>query len=98
MLARITNYNIRSRFPTCCGDIVLPRRQPRLDDFDPRIVEELKKIPMIQVEVLGKPFSKMKINELRAEAKKAGIERAFFLKKEELIKRLEESHGKHTIS
>jgi hypothetical protein len=96
MLVRITNHSSRETFPTHVGPIFFRRGRPETRDVSQRLVDDLKKYAQMHIEILKKPadFSKLKINELRATAKKAGIERVSFMKKDELIKRLEESNGK----
>jgi hypothetical protein len=100
MLVRITNHNSRETFPTHAGPIYFRRGKPEVRDISQRLIDDLKRYAKMHIEVLERPvdFSKIKINDLRAAARKAGVERVSFLKKEELIKQLEESHGKHTVS
>lgn len=103
MLARVTNYNIRDRFPTRGGNILLRRGLPYTYDFDPRTIEDLRKYPLIKVEVLEKPkpktdYAALKAKDLRRMAAESGIKGANSLKKAELIRLLEEKNGKHAIS
>ncbi len=97
MLARITNYSYRQVFPTCIGNIRLPRQRPVTDEFDLQALKELSEFEHVHVEVLGGKelapqvdYAGFRINELRSMAARAGVKRAFRMTKAELIKTLEE--------
>lgn len=99
MKAQVVNYGRPMPFNTRAGNIRVPRMRPFIV-HDPRIVEDLRKYPYIKIRILegalGKPlidYSSYRINELRNIAAGLGIEGSFFMKKPELIKRLEESNG-----
>jgi len=100
MLARAINYGRSRAFPTCLGNIFLPHNTP-IDIPDARAARELQAHPLVHVMVVeGELDSEKEIDysgypiwELRSIAARRGIARSFFLTKEELIKKLEESHG-----
>jgi len=96
MRARITNYSYRNVFPTCLGNLFIPRgKEIELDDT--RVIKEMKRFPQVEIKVLeNEPmvrYSIYSINELRSIAARAGIRGSFFKSKKELIKLLEEKDG-----
>ena len=97
MLARIINNGHRRVYPTCIGDLRIPKCQEYTLN-DRKAIQELQAYPDLCVEIIedeSSPpvdFSKYPINQLRNIATKAGIKKAFFLKKVDLIKFLEETH------
>ena len=98
MLARILNNGHRAVYPTCIGDLRIPKGQ-YYELHDKKAIEELQEYPDLMVEVLEKDatitalnFSLYPVNHLRNMASKIGIERTFFMKKVDLIKLLEEQY------
>ena len=96
MRARITNYSYRNVFPTCLGNLFIPRgKQIELDNA--QAIKELKRFPQVEIEVIeNEPmvdYSVYSINELRSIAARAGVKDSFFKSKKELIKLLEEKDG-----
>jgi len=96
MRARITNYSYRNVFPTCLGNLFIPRgKQIELDNA--QAIMELKRFPQVEIEVIeNEPmvdYSVYSINELRSIAARAGVKDSFFKSKKELIKLLEEKDG-----
>ena len=92
MRARIINYGYRKVFPTCLGNLRLLPNRP-YEFTNARAVNELRNYKDIQIEILeeDKPidYSKYPIGQLRKIATKVGIKGSFFMKKIELIKKLE---------
>ena len=98
MLARIINNGHRRVYPTCIGDLRIPKGQ-YYDLKDRKAIEELQQYPELCVEIVEKDivmpaivYAMYPINQLRNIASKIGIKNAFFLKKVDLIKILEETH------
>lgn len=95
MQARIINNGHRRVYPTCIGDLRIPKGQDYLLD-NRKAIEELQEYPDISIEILSDdPFidySKHPINQLRNIASKCGIKNSFFMKKDDLIKTLEEKN------
>lgn len=96
MLARILNNGHRPVYPTCIGDLRIPKGQ-YYELNDKKAIEELQEYPDLMVEILEQDiaiptvnFSLYPVNHLRNIASKLGIERTFFMKKVDLIKLLEE--------
>jgi len=96
MRARITNYSYRNVFPTCLGNLFIPRGK-EIELNDAQAIKELKNFPQVEIKVLEKEamvdYSVYSINELRSIAARAGIKGSFFKSKKELIKLLEEKDG-----
>ena len=77
----------------------MPYGRP-IEITDPQTARELDAFPLISLEILegsldGKDvvaYADYSINELRSIAKQMGIEKGFFMKKSELIKKLEEHY------
>lgn len=90
MLARITNFSFRKRFPTCLGVLFLPRYK-QIELSDPQAIKDLSRFPYMEIEFIEGPanFVRMSINQLRHVATQKGIKGSFFMKKAELIKKLE---------
>ena len=98
MLARILNNGHRPVYPTCIGDLRIPKGQ-YYELEDKKAIEELQEYPDLCVEIIEKDveitaikFAKYPVNHLRNIASKLGIERTFFMKKVDLIKLLEEQY------
>jgi len=96
MRARITNHSYRNVFPTCLGNLFIPRgKEIELDDI--QAIKEMKRFPQIEIKVIeSEPmvdYSVYSINELRSIASRSGIKNSFFKSKKELIKLLEEKDG-----
>lgn len=91
MLARITNFSFRKRFPTCLGILFLPRYK-QIELSDPQAIKDISRYPMVEVEFIEGPtnYSSVSINQLRRMATQKGLKGSFYMKKKELIKRLEE--------
>jgi hypothetical protein len=95
MQARIINNGHRKVYPTCIGDLRIPKGQEYLLD-DKKAIQELQEYPDITVEII-KPagptidYTKYTINQVRDIARKAGIKGTFNMKKVTVIKLLEET-------
>jgi len=92
MLARITNYGYRNRFPTHLGDLLIPRGTA-IDLKDQRALKELQHFQDLQIDIVEPAdppidYSKYPINQLRRIAKNQGIKDSFFLKKSVLVEKL----------
>jgi len=97
MLAKATNYGRSRGFPTCIGNFFLPYNVP-IDIPDRRAAKELDAFPLVQVTVvegsLEEPridYTKYSVQELRSIAAQVGIKGGFFMKKADLIQKLEET-------
>jgi len=98
MLARILNNGHRKVYPTCIGDLRIPKGQ-YYELEDKHAIQELQEYPDLCVEIIKGDvmipaivYAKYPVNQLRNIASKLGIKRSFFLKKVDLIKILEETH------
>jgi len=96
MRARVTNHSYRNVFPTCLGNLFIPRGR-EIELSNTQAIKELKNFPQVEIKVLEKEamvrYSVYSINELRSIAARAGIKGSFFKSKKELIKLLEEKDG-----
>jgi len=105
----VTNFGYgRMTFPTRIGNIFINRLMP-YEVCDEGVLDDLKRFEQsdrLGFEILepsqpeapeplpqGVDYSGYRINELRAIATDKGIKGAFFMKKVDLIKKLEEKHG-----
>jgi hypothetical protein len=100
MLARIINNGYRRVYPTCIGDLRIPKGQEYTLDH-PKAIRELSEYPDLTIEVMradaadratAADYSKYPINQLRNIASNAGKKDSFFMKKVDLIKFLEEKN------
>jgi transcription initiation factor TFIIIB Brf1 subunit/transcription initiation factor TFIIB len=96
MLARITNYGYRKIFPTCLGNMFIPRQKPfELDN--PKAIKELSHFKDVVVEILEDDeridYARYPIHQLRKIASQLGIKGSFYMKKIDLIKKLEEQNA-----
>jgi|GEM_PF-2882153 len=98
MLARILNNGHRRVYPTCIGDLRIQKGQ-YYELQDRKAIQELQEYPDLCVEIIKNDieipaviYAKYPINQLRNIASRIGIKQAFFLKKVDLIKTLEEAH------
>lgn len=96
MLAKAINFGRSQGFPTCLGVIYLPYNVP-VDIPDRKAAKELSNWPLVDVTVVEGSleeqridYSKYRVQELRSIAKQVGIIGAFFMKKVDLIKKLED--------
>ncbi len=105
----VTNYGYgRMTFPTRIGNLFINRLMP-YEVCDEGVLEDLKRFEQsdhlgFEITDSSKPeapeslpqvinYSEYRINELRAIVAGKGVEGAFFMKKVDLIKKLEEKHG-----
>ena len=96
MLARIINNGHRRVYPTCIGDLRIPKGQEYTLE-DKKAIEELSYYPDLTIEVIREDpacidYSKYPVNQLRNIVAKTGRKDSFFMKKVDLIKLLEEQH------
>lgn len=96
MLARITNYSYRRIFPTCLGNMFIARQKP-IELRHSKAINELSHFKDVLVEVLEPDeridYGRYPIHQLRKIATQVGIKGSFFMKKIELIKKLEEQNA-----
>lgn len=98
MLARITNNGHRNTYPTCIGDLRIPKGQ-LYELGDRKAIQELQEYPDLLIEILEDEapalmdYAKYPVNQLRNIATKAGKKGAFFMKKVDLIQFLEERNA-----
>lgn len=97
MLAQAINYGRSRAFPTCLGNIFLPYNVP-IDIPNQKAAKELDAFPLVQISVLEgsleEPridYTKYSVQELRSIAAQVGIKGGFFMKKADLIQKLEET-------
>lgn len=105
----VTNYGYgRMTFPTRIGNLFINRLMP-YEVCNEGVLEDLKRFEQsdhlgFEITEPSKPkapellsqtinYSDYRINELRAIVAGMGMEGAFFMKKVDLIKKLEEKHG-----
>ncbi len=104
----VTNYGYgRMTFPTRIGNLFINRLMP-YEVCDEGVLEDLKRFEQsdhlgFEIKESSRPeapkslsqinYSDYRINELRAIVAGRGVEGAFFMKKVDLIKKLEEKHG-----
>jgi hypothetical protein len=96
MRALVTNFGYRRSFPTCIGDIFIPRNQA-VEIEDRQALKELKSFPHIKVEILEADpkvdYSGYSINQLRNIASQLGHEGTFKMRKVDIINLLEENYA-----
>lgn len=97
----IINYGQRRQFPTCVGNFLINKGET-IRVKSEVAARQLEKQPFVVVRGLNKPeepgkiefsYRNLGINELRKIAARFGIGNSFFMKKDELIKKLEEQNG-----
>jgi len=90
----VINHGFRRAIPTANGEISLPHGIPiRFGDSERGVVDVIRRYPYIEVKGDSK-LNSLKIWELRKLATKYGIKGSFFMKKSELVKKLEEKNAR----